>query len=83
MKEPTDEPKWELCWEFDEGINAALAIDVFVPGNEMALADAGNSRVVIYASKGHQKETIDIPQSKFPSNCLVRDLLLQISDKTL
>ena len=76
MKEPTDEPKWELCWEFDEGINAALDIDVFVPGNEMAVADGGNNRVVNYASKGHQKETIDIPQSKFPRHYLVRDLLL-------
>ncbi|XP_071787384.1 E3 ubiquitin-protein ligase TRIM33-like [Asterias amurensis] len=56
------EPRWELCLN-DVGIDGAWDIDASVPGDEMAVADCGNSRVVIYDSKGHQKETIDIPQS--------------------
>ncbi|XP_071787379.1 transcription intermediary factor 1-alpha-like [Asterias amurensis] len=55
------EPRWELCLKYDVGIDGAWDIDASVPGDEMAVADCGNSRVVIYDSKGHQKKTIQSP----------------------
>ncbi|XP_071809156.1 uncharacterized protein [Asterias amurensis] len=58
VKEPMKEPKWELSLEYGEGINVAWGIDASVPGDEMAMADFGNNRVVIYDSKGHQKKSI-------------------------
>ncbi|XP_071786896.1 E3 ubiquitin-protein ligase TRIM33-like [Asterias amurensis] len=56
------EPRWELCLEYDEGIDGARDIDASLPGGEMAVANSGNSRVVIYDTTGHQKKTIKLPQ---------------------
>ncbi|XP_071790498.1 E3 ubiquitin-protein ligase TRIM33-like [Asterias amurensis] len=58
MKEPTKESRWELCLNFNAGINWAVDIDASVPGDEMAVADLGNKRVAIYDTKGHQKKSI-------------------------
>ncbi|XP_071809640.1 E3 ubiquitin-protein ligase TRIM56-like [Asterias amurensis] len=60
MKEPTKEPKWELSLEHDVGINGAYDIDASVPGDEMAVADYRNTRVVIYDTKGRQKKSIPL-----------------------
>ncbi|XP_033631731.1 E3 ubiquitin-protein ligase TRIM56-like [Asterias rubens] len=59
------EPRWELCLEYDKGINGAVGIDASIPGDEMAVANYGNSRVVIYDTTGHQKKTIDLPRGPF------------------
>ncbi|XP_071786895.1 E3 ubiquitin-protein ligase TRIM56-like [Asterias amurensis] len=56
------EPRWELCLEYDKGIGGAVDIDACLPGDGMAVANYGNSRVVIYDTKGHQKKTIKLPQ---------------------
>ncbi|XP_071787520.1 E3 ubiquitin-protein ligase TRIM33-like [Asterias amurensis] len=55
-------PRWELCLEYDKGIGAARDIDACIPGDEIAVADLGKSRVVIYDTEGHQKKTIKLPQ---------------------
>ncbi|XP_071787385.1 E3 ubiquitin-protein ligase TRIM33-like [Asterias amurensis] len=53
----TKEPKWELCLEYDVGIDGAWDIDASVPGDEMAVANYWNERVAIYDTKGHQKKS--------------------------
>ncbi|XP_033646267.1 E3 ubiquitin-protein ligase TRIM56-like [Asterias rubens] len=60
MKEPMKEPEWELCLEYGEGINGALDIDASVSGDEMAVADTWNSRVLFSDTKGHQKKSIPL-----------------------
>ncbi|XP_071787645.1 E3 ubiquitin-protein ligase TRIM56-like [Asterias amurensis] len=58
----TKEPMWELSLKYDDGIGWARDIDASIPGDEVAVADVENSRVVIYDTTGHQKKTIDLPQ---------------------
>ncbi|XP_071786991.1 tripartite motif-containing protein 2-like [Asterias amurensis] len=58
----TKEPMWELSLKYDEGISWARNIDASIPGDEVAVADVRNRRVVIYDTTGHQKKTIDLPQ---------------------
>ncbi|XP_071787517.1 uncharacterized protein [Asterias amurensis] len=56
------EPKWELGFERFEGLNGAVGVDASLPGDEIAMTDQRNSRVVIYDTTGHQKKTIKLPQ---------------------
>ncbi|XP_071809158.1 E3 ubiquitin-protein ligase TRIM56-like [Asterias amurensis] len=79
-KEPMKKPKWELSLEYDEGINGALDIDASVPGDEMAVADYGNRKVVIYDTKGHQKKSI--PLSSNPRAVAAFQNQLVIVDRT-
>ncbi|XP_071786931.1 E3 ubiquitin-protein ligase TRIM33-like [Asterias amurensis] len=57
----TKEPRWELCFKYDEGISIAVDTDASLPEDEIAVADYGNSRVGIYNTTGHQKKTINLP----------------------
>ena len=65
------EPKWELCGEFGKKgggpgeFNVAWDIDACQPGDEIAVADYYNNRVVICSTQGHQKRTIPIQGCKF------------------
>ena len=65
------EPKWELCGEFGKQgsgpgeFSLAWGIDVCQPGDEIAVADCDNMRVVICSTQGHQKRTIPIQGCKF------------------
>ena len=65
------EPKWELCGKFGKQgsgpgeFNLAWDIDACEPGDEIAVADYINKRVVICSTQGHQKRTIPIQGSKF------------------
>ncbi|XP_071787024.1 E3 ubiquitin-protein ligase TRIM33-like [Asterias amurensis] len=56
------EPRWELCLEYDVGNDGAWDIDASLPGDEMAVADFRNSRVLIYDTKGCQKKAINLPK---------------------
>ncbi|XP_071795502.1 E3 ubiquitin-protein ligase TRIM33-like [Asterias amurensis] len=74
------EPKWELSLEYDEGINGASDIEASVPGDEMAVADHLNKRVVIYDTKGQQKKSI--PLSSYPLAVAAFQNQLVIVDRT-
>ncbi|XP_071787038.1 E3 ubiquitin-protein ligase TRIM56-like [Asterias amurensis] len=58
----TKEPRWDLFFKFDEAFDRALDIDASLPGDEIAVADNRNRRVIIYDTTGHQKKTINLPQ---------------------
>ncbi|XP_033635954.1 E3 ubiquitin-protein ligase TRIM56-like [Asterias rubens] len=51
------EPRWELCLKFDP---QAYDIDASLPGDEVAVAEYSNKRVVIYNTKGDQIQTIQL-----------------------
>ncbi|XP_071787380.1 E3 ubiquitin-protein ligase TRIM33-like [Asterias amurensis] len=74
------EPRWELCLEYDEGINGARDIDASVPGDEMAVADHISNRVVIYDTKGQHKKSI--PLSSCPQAVAAFQNQLVIVDRT-
>ncbi|XP_071809157.1 E3 ubiquitin-protein ligase TRIM56-like [Asterias amurensis] len=63
IKESMKEPKWELSLECDVEVIGAWNIDASVPGDEMAVADHGNRRVVIYDTKGRQKKSIPLSRN--------------------
>ncbi|XP_071786902.1 E3 ubiquitin-protein ligase TRIM56-like [Asterias amurensis] len=74
------EPRWKLCLDSDVGPGWATDIDASIPGDEVAVADAINRRVVIYDTMGHQKKTIDLPQG--PKSIAAFKNQLVIVDKT-
>ncbi|XP_033631570.1 E3 ubiquitin-protein ligase TRIM56-like [Asterias rubens] len=74
------EPRWELCLEYDKGISRPWDIDASLPGDEIAVADHMNSRVVIYNTTGHQKKTINIPRDPLAVAAFKNQLV--IVDKT-
>ncbi|XP_071809091.1 uncharacterized protein [Asterias amurensis] len=80
MKEPMKEPKWEFGLKYDVEAKGAWGIDASVPGDEMAVADHRNRRVVIYDTKGRQKKSI--PLSSNPWGVAAFQNQLVIVDET-
>ncbi|XP_071787592.1 E3 ubiquitin-protein ligase TRIM33-like [Asterias amurensis] len=76
----TKEPRWKLCLDSDVGPGWATDIDASIPGDEVAVADTINRRVVIYDTTGHQKKTIDLPQGLMSIAAFKNQLV--IVDKT-
>ncbi|XP_071786898.1 uncharacterized protein [Asterias amurensis] len=72
--------RWELSLEYGKEIGMLVDVDASLPGDEMAVADFMNSRVVIYDTTGHQKKIINLP--KRPESIAAFKNQLVIVDET-